>query len=391
MNIEWEDGFQFEVLAEDPHSRARLGRLTTPHGSIETPAFMPVGTYGAVKGITPDQLEVAGAQIILANALHLEFRPGSEIVASLGGLHRLMGWERPILTDSGGFQTYSLAKLIQRREDGITVQSPIDGSKHEITPEKVVDIQRKLGTDLMMPLDVCAPGDADRSTFAEALHTTIAWAQRSKSAYFNSHPAHRKPQALLGIVQGGTDEALRKQSVEALLEIGFFAYAIGGLAVGESREDTWRIIRFCDGLLPRDCLRYTMGMGTPEDLRTAISLGVDLFDCVLPTRNGRKGSVFTAEGKLNLRNAAFRNDPQPIEEGCTCYACRSNPEGAPRFSRGAIRHFLTVGDPLGMTLGALHNLTFFMRHLRRIRAEIAQRAKKTAETDLLTKKSTVST
>ncbi|MBU0518252.1 tRNA guanosine(34) transglycosylase Tgt [bacterium] len=360
---EWEKGFHFEVLAEDSNSKARLGKLTTPHGVVFTPAFMPVGTYGAVKGILPEMLDDAGAEILLSNALHLEFRPGSDTVAELGGLHRLMGWNRPILTDSGGFQTYSLADLIKQHDDGIEVRAPMDGSKHQLTPEKVIQIQRNLGTDLMMPLDVCAPGQAPRQEFERALVTTQSWAKRSKEAFASTEPLHGNPQALFGIVQGGIHENLRRQAAVALLEIEFFAYAVGGLAVGETKEDTWRIIDFCTGILPRDQIRYMMGTGTPEDLDMAISLGIDLFDCVMPTRNGRKGTVFVTEGKLNLRNALFRNDPSPIEDGCHCYACRKDESDRPRFSRGAIRHFLNVGEVIGMQLGALHNLTFYLNRL----------------------------
>jgi len=371
---EWQAGFKFEILAEDPLSRARLGRLTTPHGVLFTPAFMPVGTYGAVKGISPDELSAAGADIILSNALHLEFRPGSETVARLGGLHRLMGWRGPILTDSGGFQTYSLAELARQRDDAIEMRSPVNGSKLHLTPEKVVEIQRNLGTDFMMPLDLCAPGRADRATVVKALDQTQRWAQRTREEYDRTAPRHGFPQAPFGIVQGGVHEDLREQAARGLLDTGFFAYALGGLAVGESREDRRRIVAFCDGLLPRDHLRYLMGVGTPEDLEEAVSLGVDLFDCVMPTRNGRKGSVFVREGKINLRNAAFREDPRAIAEDCPCYACRRQPDGLPRFSRGAIRHLLSAGDPLGARLGALHNLTFYLRLMTDLRDRIAGNA-----------------
>jgi len=372
--VEWETGFSFEILAEDPHSQARLGRLTTPHGVIHTPAFMPVGTYGAVKGISPDELICSGAEIILANALHLEFRPGSETVKNLGGLHRLMGWAGPILTDSGGFQTYSLSRLTRQNDQGIEVRSPIDGSKHQLTPEKVIEIQRRLGSDIMMPLDLCAPGASDREVSEKAMMQTVEWAERSRAAFDRSDPEHGFQQALFGIVQGGVHEDLRKIAIESLLQIGLYGYAIGGLAVGESKEDTWRIINFCNALLPENRLRYVMGIGTPEDLQIAISLGVDLFDCALPTRNGRKGSLFIKEGKINLRNAAFKNDSRPIAEGCPCSACHVQDGGHSKFSRGAVRHLLISGDPLGARLGALHNLTFFLQHLAQIRADIEKRA-----------------
>lgn len=368
--IEWEGAFHFQILAEDPLSRARLGELSTPHGAIRTPAFMPVGTYGAVKGISPDELVKAGAEIILANALHLEFRPGSETVAELGGVHRLMGWRGPILTDSGGFQTYSLLGLTKYHDSGIEVRSPVNGSKRFLTPELVIEIQRRLGSDFMMPLDICAPGDSERDVFASAMQETVDWARRSRATFDRTQPLHGYPQALFGIVQGGVHEDLREQAAESLQEIGFFGYAIGGLAVGESRRDTWRMVEFCDRQLPRNSLRYMMGAGTPEDLETAVLLGVDLFDCALPTRNGRKGSLFTREGKINLRNAAFRNDPKAVEDGCLCPACRHTDGDHPTFSRGAIRHLLGIGDPLGARLGALHNLTFFLRHMAEIRARM---------------------
>jgi queuine tRNA-ribosyltransferase len=373
-DVEWEDGFKFEVLARDPNSRARLGQLTTPHGVISTPAFMPVGTYGAVKGISPEELRSAGAQIVLSNALHLEFRPGSDLVAQLGGLHRLMAWDGPILTDSGGFQTFSLSNLMHQNEEGIEVKSPINGSNYTFSPESVIQIQRQLGTDFMMPLDVCPPGNSDYKTAAAAVETTLRWASLSRETYQNSKPEYGKAQALFGIVQGSAYKELRLRAIESLGDIGFFAYALGGLAVGESKENTWRTVQFCDAHLPQDQLRYLMGAGTPEDLRMAISLGMDFFDCVLPTRNGRKGSLFVKDGKMNLRNAAFKDDPSRIEEGCNCYACQSTEDGRPRFSRGATRHLLYTGDPLGARLGALHNLTHYLRLLESIRNDLERQA-----------------
>ncbi|MFH1863173.1 MAG: tRNA guanosine(34) transglycosylase Tgt [bacterium] len=367
---EWDAGFQFEILAEAPNSRARLGKLTTPHGVIYTPAFMPVGTYGAVKGIAPEEIESAGGQIMLANALHLEFRPNSQTVATLGGLHRLMNWNKPTLTDSGGFQTYSLAKLMRCHEDGIEVRSPIDGSKGIFTPENVVQIQRRLGTDFIMPLDVCAPGSSDWASARQAMQRTLRWAERSIRAFRSSDPMYRHPQAHLGIIQGGIHPDLRRQATEEMLELDFFGYAIGGLAVGESKDDMWSIVGLCNELLPKSKPRYLMGVGTPEDLLQATSLGIDLFDCVLPTRNGRKGSLFVQDGKMNLRNAMFRDDAHAIEEECTCAACRQYPDGTPNFSRGVVRHLLNIGDPLGARLGSLHNLTFYFRLMAQIRERI---------------------
>lgn len=370
---EWEEGFSFEILAQDPHSHARLGRLTTPHGVIYTPAFMPVGTYGAVKGIAPTELVEAGAQIILANALHLEFRPGAEVVARLGGLHQLMGWRGPILTDSGGFQTFSLTSLSKLKGDGMDIRSPVEGTTHRITPESLIAIQRQLGTDFMMPLDLCAAGDSDYRTFEQALRLTQDWAVRSQQAFQQSEPQHGNPQALFGIAQGGTHEVLRQQAMAHLIELDFFGYAIGGLAVGESSADRWQIVEVCQQRLPANKPRYLMGVGTPDDLQQAISLGMDLFDCVLPTRNGRKGSLFTTTGKMNLRNASFREDTRPLEAGCTCLACRPQLDGRPTFSRGAIRHLLTCRDPLGARLGAGHNLTFYLRLMTRARQNLTPR------------------
>ncbi len=369
---EWQEGFSFKIITQDTHSHARVGMISTPHGEIATPAFMPVGTYGAVKGVSPAELRRSGAGIVLANALHLEFRPGSVSVEKLGGLHALMSWSGPILTDSGGFQTYSLAAFSKRRSDGIEMSSPVDGSRHHLTPESVVQIQRRLGSDFMMPLDLCLPGDSDQKSLARALQITEEWAKRSQQAYHESQPVHGSPQALFGIAQGGTNESLRREAVDQLLEIGFFGYALGGLAVGETAENRWRTVDLCDQLLPQERPRYLMGVGTPQDLLQAIQLGMDLFDCVLPTRNGRKGSVYTAQGKLNLRNAGFREDRAPIENGCTCEACRPRENGIPTFSRGAIRHLLACRDPLGARLGALHNLTFYQRLLTQIRDRIRQ-------------------
>jgi len=368
---EWEEGFRFEIIAQDSRTRARCGRLTTPHGTISTPAFMPVGTYGAVKGIAPDELRSGGAEIILSNALHLEFRPGAQTVQKLGGLHRIMGWDGPILTDSGGFQSFSLASLTKKHEDGLEIRSPVNGSKRLFRPEDIIAVQRSLGTDFMMPLDLCAPGDSDRKAARAALDLTQSWAVRSRQAYDETQPPLGKPQALFGIVQGGIYDDLRQEAAEGLLQIGFFGYALGGLAVGEAAEDRWRVVEHGDALLPRTNLRYLMGVGTPEDLRMAVSLGMDLFDCVLPTRNGRKGSLFTSAGKLNLRNAAFREDPRAIEDGCRCYACETDETGCPRFSRGAIRHLLSCGEVLGARLGALHNLTYFLKIMADLRAEMA--------------------
>jgi queuine tRNA-ribosyltransferase len=260
------------------------------------------------------------------------------------------------------------------REEGLEIRSPVEGSKHLITPEKVIEIQRNLGPDFIMPLDICAPGDANRGAVIKALNQTTTWAKATRQAYDRSQPLHGKVQAVFGIVQGGTHEDLRTEAVQQLLEIGFFAYALGGLAVGESSADRWRIVELCDRLIPRENLRYLMGVGTPEDLNNAVCRGVDLFDCVLPTRNGRKGSIFTKAGKINLRNSAFRDDDRALEDDCTCYACRRDAEGRPAFSRGAIRHLLSCGEVLGSRLGSLHNLTHFLQVLEIWRNRMAATA-----------------
>jgi queuine tRNA-ribosyltransferase len=338
---------------------ARRGVIHTPHGDIDTPAFMPVGTCAAIKGLTPDQVAETGTQIVLANTYHLLLRPGAEVVERLGGLHRFMGWERPILTDSGGFQVFSLAALRKLNNNGVVFQSHIDGAVFELTPERSIEVQNQLGADIVMAFDECPPLPAERSALSEAVTRTLHWAERSKAAH------RRDDQALYGIVQGGLDLEQRARCLEGLVAIGFDGYALGGLSVGEAPGEMWRLLAEFADALPADKPRYLMGVGTPRDLVEAVAAGVDQFDCVLPTRNGRKGYAFTSQGVLRLRNAAHRLDAGPLDSDCDCYACR-------RFSRAYLRHLLMQGETLGGALVSIHNLHFYQALMKRMRLEIAQ-------------------
>jgi len=349
-------GTNFEVLAEAA-SGARLGRLHTAHGVVETPTFMPVGTRGTVRGVLPSQLHEAGATMVLANAYHLAQRPGTAAVAALGGLHRVMGWPGPILTDSGGFQIFSLGDLVKVRDEGVEYRSHVDGRRGFYGPEDAIRVQEDLGVDVAMCLDECVPGDASRARTIEALERTTAWARRQIAARTRSQTA------LFGIVQGGTDLDLRERSARELVALPFDGYAVGGLSVGEPAEVTVPIARATVAHLPHSRPRYLMGVGTPSDLLTFLSMGYDLFDCVLPTRNGRNGTFFTREGKLMIRNAKHANDPRPVDERCSCPTCR-------RFSRGALRHFAMAGEMLGAQLASLHNLHFYLDVMRSARAAI---------------------
>jgi queuine tRNA-ribosyltransferase len=348
--------FSFERLAVD--GGARRGRLSTDHGTVETPAFMTVGTYGAVRGIAPWDLEELGAQIVLSNAYHLEMRPGSEAIEELGGLHRFMGWERPILTDSGGYQVFSLEGLRRVDDGGVDFRSHVDGSKRRFTPEGVVEIQRRLGVDIAMPLDVCAPWGAPRDEVELAVRRTLDWASRSLQARADA------PMALFGIVQGGFEDDLRRRCVDALVEQDFDGLALGGLSVGEPKEELLRGVRSWAPLLPAEKPRYLMGVGYPEDLVEAVAAGVDLFDCVLPTRNARNGMLFTRAGRMVIKNARYRLDEAPVEEGCECPCCR-------RFSRAYLRHLYQGGEMLAGRLMTLHNLHHYLRLMARIRGAIA--------------------
>jgi queuine tRNA-ribosyltransferase len=347
--------FEFEVEARS--SRARSGRLTTPHGVIHTPIFMPVGTAGSVKGLTAHQLKEIGAEIILANTYHMHVRPGEDLVKELGGLHGFTGFHRPFLTDSGGYQVMSLSELRKRTEEGVVFRSHLDGARLELTPERSIEIQMKLGADIIMTFDECPPYPATREEVQDATERTARWAERSK----RSHA--RGDQWLFGIVQGGVHDDLREESARAITGIGFPGYAIGGLSVGEPKEDMVRILEVMDRHLPEDQPRYLMGVGTPEDLLDGIARGVDMFDCVLPTRNARNGQVFTWGGKMSLRNAKFARDPAPLDPSCRCPTCRV-------ASRAYLRHLHMSNEMTGAVLSTLHNLFFYLDLVGKARESI---------------------
>ena len=348
--------FSFELMREDSETWARVGLIHTPHGDIPTPVFAPVGTQATVKTLTPADLRTLQATLILSNTYHLYLRPGPDLIAEFGGLHQFMGWSGPILTDSGGFQVFSLKGLRRVDEDGVTFRSHLDGSEHRFTPEKVIAIQAQLGADIIMAFDEC-PAPDDYAYNLAALRRTHHWAERCLLAH------KRADQALYGIVQGGVFPELRLQSAEFLKSLDFPGYAIGGLSVGESKADMHAILEVLHPVLPRHKPRYLMGVGSPEDLFECVARGVDQFDCVLPTRLARNGAVFTAQGRINLRNARFSRSHEPIETACTCYTCR-------RFSRAYLRHLLKANEILGLHLATLHNLHFMLEIMRHIRQSI---------------------
>lgn len=350
--------FHFTVTQKDPVTQARLGSLTTTHGSVATPAFMPVATQGTVKATTPRELREIGTEILLANAYHLYLRPGIELIAQLGGLHRFMGWDGPILTDSGGYQIFSLRDLCKISEEGVRFRSHLDGSAHVLTPETVVQIQERLGVDIAMVLDQCVPGLADYAEAAHAQALTTRWAERALAA------KTRDDQALFAIVQGGVFPDLRELSAQALVALGFPGYAVGGLSVGENTDLTLQLAAHTIQFLPDSRPRYFMGVGTPEQLVRYVSLGFDLFDCVLPTRNGRNGTLFAWAGKLNIRRAEYATDPRPVDDTCQCYTCR-------HFSRAYLRHLAVAGEILSARLNTLHNLYFYQSLMRTIRDALA--------------------
>jgi len=349
---------QFQALARDPGTAARRGLLRTPHGDVPTPAFMPVGTQATVKGLTPGQVQATGARMILANTYHLALRPGEDVVAALGGLHKFMGWDRAILTDSGGFQVFSLADRAVISDHGVQFRSHLDGSLLDLTPERAVAIQQALGADVAMCLDHCPALPAAKAAIAAAVTRTINWARRARSI------PSRPGQSLFAIVQGGPHPDLRKECTQALLELDFDGYAIGGVSVGEAREDVTAALEAATPLLPDDRPRYLMGVGRPQDILQAVQLGVDLFDCVLPTRNGRNATCLTLRGPVRLRNAAHRGSPEPIEEGCDCLACQQH-------SRAYLRHLFLAGEMLGPILASIHNLRFLERFMEGIRQAIS--------------------
>jgi queuine tRNA-ribosyltransferase len=349
---------RFQLIARDSVSEARRGTLRTPHGDVETPAFMPVGTQATVKGLTPELVFETGGRMVLANTYHLALRPGEEVVATLGGLHRFMGWSGPILTDSGGFQAFSLAARSKLSDDGVRFRSHLDGSLFDLTPERAVKIQEFLGADVAMCLDHCPALPATKTEVAEAVARTIRWAERCRNAQ------SRDDQALFGIVQGGSHDDLRAECAERLIALDFPGYAVGGVSVGESREDVRKALEVTTHRLPVNRPRYLMGVGRPQDVLEAIGTGIDLFDCVWPTRNGRNATCMTDRGPVKLRNAAHKNDPSPLEVGCDCPACR-------RFSRGYLRHLFMAGEMLGPILASAHNLAYLHRLTRRAREAIS--------------------
>ena len=351
--------FQLSIAARD--GAARLGTLATAHGSIDTPTFMPVGTAATVKAMTPDAVRGTGVQMILGNTYHLMLRPGAERVGRLGGLHRFMDWPGPILTDSGGFQVMSLAKLRKMSEQGVEFQSHLDGSRHMLTPERSMEIQRHLDSTVTMAFDECTPFPAEPAVAAESMRLSMRWAQRCREVF-----VERPGYALFGIQQGSIFADLRAESAAALVEIGFDGYAIGGLAVGEGQEAMFATLDRCVSILPDDRPRYLMGVGRPDDIIGAVRRGVDMFDCVLPTRSGRTGQAFTARGTINIKNARHQDDPRPLAEDCACPACT-------RYSRAYLHHLVRSGEILGAMLLTWHNLQYYQDLMRGLRAAIAER------------------
>lgn len=352
--------FSFTVEAAD--GNARTGRIVMRRGEIRTPAFMPVGTAATVKAMKPEAVRATGADIILGNTYHLMLRPGAERVARLGGLHKFMNWDRPILTDSGGYQVMSLAELRKLSEDGVEFRSHLDGSKHMLSPERSMEIQRFLGSDIVMAFDECPRTDRPRDEIAASMEMSMRWAKRSRIA-FDAGGEHAAGAALFGIQQGALDEELRLRSAQVLTDIGFDGYAIGGLAVGEGQEAMFATLDFAPGQLPQDAPRYLMGVGKPDDLVGAVERGVDMFDCVLPTRSGRNGQAFTWSGPLNLRNAKHAEDPGPLDERCACPTCA-------RYSRAYLHHLHKAGEILGAMLVTEHNLSFYQQLMMEMRAAI---------------------
>jgi len=351
--------FSFRVTQAD--GKARLGLLATDHGEVATPAFMAVGTAGSVKGVAPDRLRAAGAQIILANAYHLMLRPGPDIVRRTGGVHKLMAWPGPILTDSGGYQVFSLARLRKIDDEAVIFQSHIDGAEVVLGPERAVEVQRMLGADIMMQLDECPPADATKDRVATAVRRSAAWARRCKAAWQSSD---RGGQVLFAIQQGRTYADLRAESAGRIVELDLPGYAIGGLGLGEGHHAMIEVLDAIDAQLPAEKPRYLMGLGEPKDIIAAVMRGIDMFDSVLPTRNGRNGQAYTFSGKLRLRNARWAEDARPLEDGCDCYTCRN-------FSRSALRHLFMAREMLAPMLTSIHNLRFYMRLMSAIRRAIS--------------------
>jgi queuine tRNA-ribosyltransferase len=356
----------FDVLARD--GGARRGRLQLAHGTVDTPAFMPVGTYGTVKAMTPRELEETGAQIVLGNTFHLWLRPGLDVIGRHGGLHRFMGWQRPILTDSGGFQVFSLGQLRRISEEGVRFASPVNGDRLFLTPEESMRIQVVLDSDVVMVFDECTPYEVDgapasREHAAESMRLSLRWAARSRAEFDRLAQGKARRNALFGIVQGGMYEDLRDESLAGLVDVGFDGYAIGGLSVGEPKEDMLRLLAHTAPRLPAERPRYLMGVGTPEDLLDGIAAGIDMFDCVLPTRNARNGWLFTSAGDVKIRNSRYKDDTRPLDPNCNCYACG-------HFSRAYLHHLQRVNEILGARLNTIHNLHFYLQLMQRARAAI---------------------
>jgi queuine tRNA-ribosyltransferase len=358
---------EFQLIAQDSQTQARRGKIITDHGQIETPIFMPVGTAGTVKGMTQQQLEELGAQIILGNTYHLYLRPGHELIHQLGGLHRFISWKHPLLTDSGGFQVFSQSDLRNITEEGVAFRSHLDGSSHFLSPESSLEIQMQLGADIIMAFDECTPYPSDFLVARDSMERTLRWASRSKSAFQQRQGRyHSHSQWLFGIGQGGIHPPLRRECADRLIDIDFPGYAIGGLSVGEPKSLMMEMVECSTGRLPQDKPRYLMGVGTPLDLLDAIALGVDMFDCVLPTRNGRNGWLYTRTGHIVIKNAQYARDPNPIDEECQCLVCR-------HYSRAYLRHLFHANEILACVLNTYHNLYFYLDMVREIRDAIPSR------------------
>jgi queuine tRNA-ribosyltransferase len=363
--------FRFDVLRHDARTQARLGRITTAHGVFTTPVFMPVGTQASVKAVTPEELLACGVEIVLANTYHLYLRPTHTLIQEVGGLHHFMHWERPILTDSGGFQVYSLAGLRKLSEEGVVFQSHLNGSRHMLTPETAVEIQAALGSDIAMVLDECVPYPATYDYALTSQELTTRWARRAKTAH------HSAEQALFGIVQGGMYPDLREKSARELVELDFDGYALGGFSVGETKRLMNDLIERTVAYLPEEKPRYLMGVGTPADLLRCVKLGVDMFDCVMPTRNARNGCLFTRQGKLIIKNARYAQDTRPIDSHCGCYTCQ-------HYSRAYLRHLFVSEEILGPRLNTIHNLHYYMDVIHMIRAAIAEGQLDTLQVEAIT-------
>jgi len=355
---------KLNIIAEDKHSKARTGWFETDHGKVETPIFMPVGTQGTVKAVNQHYLEhEIKAQIVLSNTYHLYLRPGTDILENAGGLHKFMNWQKPILTDSGGYQVFSLADLRKLKPDGVEFSSHLDGSRHFFTPEKVINIQRSIGSDIMMVLDECTPYPCDYDYAKKSVQLTSDWAVKNKEAFENSNSFYDHKQFQFGIIQGSVYKDLRKKSVDDLLKLDFDSYAIGGLAVGEPAEIMYDIVDFTTDLMPENRPRYLMGVGKPENILEAIERGIDMFDCVMPTRNARNANLFTYSGTLSMRNAKYKDDFNPVDGNCDCYTCKN-------YTRAYIRHLFIASEILALELASIHNLTFYLKLVEEAREKI---------------------